>query len=119
MNKSKILIIEDNADIRNFLAGFLDKEYETLCAENGVVGLELARTKMPDLILLDIMLPILSGYDVCNLLKKDERTVAFQLLFYPQKIRFRISRRVLPKGRMTICQNLLITRSSLQGSRLA
>lgn len=85
MAKSKILIIDDNPDTRRFLTAMLDKEFEIVCAENGVIGMEFARTKFPDLILLDIMLPILSGYDVCTLLKKDEQTARIPVLFLSAK----------------------------------
>jgi DNA-binding response OmpR family regulator len=85
MEKHRILIIEDNADTRNFLITMLGKEFEILTAENGVVGIDYARNKAPDLILLDIMLPILSGYDTCSLLKKDEKTRHIPTLFLSVK----------------------------------
>ena len=85
MLKSKILIIEDNADTRKFLESVLSNEFEPIGAENGIIGLEHARKFKPDLILLDIMLPILSGYDVCKLLKKDERTSQIPIIFLSAK----------------------------------
>src|SRR5437763_12961030 len=74
MEKYRLLIIEDNADTRRFLEVMLGKEFEVISAEDAVIGIDFARNKSPDLILLDIMLPILSGYDACSLLKKDEKT---------------------------------------------
>src|SRR3954469_22547608 len=85
MAKPRILIIEDNADTRRFLEAMLGKEFETIAAENGVIGIEYARNRSPDLILLDIMLPILSGYDACSLLKKDERTKTVPIIFLSAK----------------------------------
>lgn len=85
MEKHRILIIEDNADTRNFLETMLGKEFEIIAAENGVIGIDYARNKAPDLILLDIMLPILSGYDACSLLKKDEKTRHIPTLFLSAK----------------------------------
>jgi DNA-binding response OmpR family regulator len=85
MEKHRILIIEDNADTRRFLEAMLSKEFEIVTAENGVIGIEYARNKAPDLILLDIMLPILSGYDACSLLKKDERTKRIPIIFLSAK----------------------------------
>jgi DNA-binding response OmpR family regulator len=85
MEKPRLLIIEDNADTRRFLEAMLGKEYEVVCAENAVIGIEFARNKAPDLILLDIMLPILSGYDACSLLKKDERTKRIPIIFLSAK----------------------------------
>jgi DNA-binding response OmpR family regulator len=85
MEKHRILIIDDNADSRRFLEAMLTKEFEVLTAENGVIGIDFARNKSPDLILLDIMLPILSGYDACSLLKKDEKTKRIPIIFLSAK----------------------------------
>src|SRR4051812_2988574 len=85
MEKPRILIIEDNADTRRFLEAMLSKEFEIITAENAVIGIEYARNKAPDLILLDIMLPILSGYDACSLLKKDEKTKRIPIIFLSAK----------------------------------
>jgi DNA-binding response OmpR family regulator len=85
MDKPKILIIEDNADTRRFLEAMLGKEFEVIVAENGIIGIDYARNKSPDLILLDIMLPILSGYDACSLLKKDEKTSRIPIIFLSAK----------------------------------
>jgi two-component system, OmpR family, response regulator MtrA len=85
MEKPRILIIEDNADTRRFLEAMLSKEFEIISAENGVIGIEYARNRAPNLILLDIMLPILSGYDACSLLKKDERTKQIPIIFLSAK----------------------------------
>lgn len=85
MEKHRILIVEDNADTRRFLEVMLGKEYEVFTAENGVIGVDHARNKAPDLIILDIMLPILSGYDTCSLLKKDEKTRHIPIIFLSAK----------------------------------
>jgi DNA-binding response OmpR family regulator len=85
MEKYRILIIEDNADTRRFLEAMLAKDFEVISAENAVIGIEFARNKSPDLILLDIMLPILSGYDACSLLKKDEKTKNVPIIFLSAK----------------------------------
>jgi len=83
--KPRVLIIEDNADTRRFLEAMLGKEFEIITAENGVIGIDFARNKSPDLILLDIMLPILSGYDACSLLKKDDKTKRIPIIFLSAK----------------------------------
>jgi DNA-binding response OmpR family regulator len=83
--KPKILVIEDNEDTRRFLQQVLSKEYEVLLADNAVLGIDYARNQSPDLILLDIMLPHLSGLDACQLLKKDERTARIPVIFLSAK----------------------------------
>lgn len=82
---SRILVIEDNADTRRFLEAMLSKDYEVLTAENAVIGIEFARNRAPHLILLDIMMPILNGYDACSLLKKDEKTRNIPIIFLSAK----------------------------------
>ncbi|MCO5141710.1 MAG: response regulator transcription factor [Oligoflexia bacterium] len=83
--KKKILVIEDNEDTRKFLYQILSKEYEITLADNAVLGIDYARNQSPDLILLDIMLPHLSGLDACQLLKKDEKTANIPVIFLSAK----------------------------------
>lgn len=69
----KLLIVEDEIGISNFLKQGLEEEgYEVLVANNGMTGLEMAITHKPDLILLDWMLPKLSGLEVCFQLRKQD-----------------------------------------------
>lgn len=68
----KILIIEDQAPMRRNVALMLQMEgYETCVAENGRVGIEVARKERPDLILCDVMMPELDGYGVVQALRDD------------------------------------------------
>ena len=70
-----ILIIEDEPDIRTLLEFNLKKNgYSILLEKNGEDGLTSARNSLPDLILLDLMLPGINGIDVCRLLKSDDST---------------------------------------------
>lgn len=70
----KILVIEDEPEFRMAVRMRLEANgYEVIEAEDGVVGLDMARNKNPDLILLDIMLPKMDGYKVARLLKSDEK----------------------------------------------
>ncbi len=73
--KKKVLVIEDEPDIAGGLEARLDLEgYNVVLAKDGQEGVEKARAEKPDLILLDIMIPLLNGYDVLNLLKNDPHT---------------------------------------------
>jgi DNA-binding response OmpR family regulator len=83
--KYKILVIEDNEDTRKFLSQILAKEYEVILADNAVLGIDYARNQQPDLILLDIMLPHLSGTDACQILKKEEKTARIPIIFLSAK----------------------------------
>ena len=72
--KKKILIIDDEFDFVESLQIILEQEnYECLTAHEGKHGLQLAREWKPDLIILDIMLPGMDGYNVCRALKFDVR----------------------------------------------
>src|SRR5579885_3586862 len=73
--RMRILIIEDERGLTEVLEYNLKREgYETMIAHDGQEGLRKAQTLLPDLILLDIMLPRLSGFDVCRELRSGERT---------------------------------------------
>lgn len=79
--KRKILVIEDENAIRFLLRENLEYEgYEVLEAENGVHGLELAEKSHPDLILLDLMLPQMSGMEVCKRLRSTGNAVPVIML---------------------------------------
>lgn len=69
-----VLIIEDNPDLRYFIADAMGSAYQVLTAENGKIGLEKAIADTPDLIISDVLMPEMNGFDLCEQLKKDERT---------------------------------------------
>ena len=73
MGKAKILIIEDDRDIVEMLEYNLKEAgYETFSASNGEDGIALVRKGRPNLIILDIMLPMIGGFEVCKILKNDD-----------------------------------------------
>ena len=69
--KERILIIEDNAELRNYLVDFLSDYYKVFEAENGEKGLEICRQIKPALCVADIMMPVLDGLEFCKVLKND------------------------------------------------
>jgi CheY-like chemotaxis protein len=72
---ARVLIVEDDPPIRGLLDDFLGGEgFDTLLADNGRAGVELARREMPDLILMDVMLPVLDGISAIRLLRADLTT---------------------------------------------
>lgn len=76
VNKERetILVVEDNIDLQLVLQTELEEDYEVLIANNGNEGLERAILNVPDLIITDIMMPIMSGLDLCKKLKENEIT---------------------------------------------
>lgn len=69
-----LLIVEDNPDMRRFLRNCLDRDFDIIEAENGKSGYEAAREKMPDLIVSDVMMPEMDGFEFCQKIKTDELT---------------------------------------------
>ncbi len=69
-----VLVVEDNADLRMVLETELEDDYEILTASNGREGLELALLHLPDLVIADIMMPVMSGIELCSALKSNELT---------------------------------------------
>ena len=67
-----VLIVDDNADIRTYLHSILQGQYSVLEAEDGKRGLELAREQVPDLIVSDVMMPVMNGLEFCQQVKKDD-----------------------------------------------
>ena len=76
--KKSILIIDDEVGLRNLLKFRL---VDVLTAEDGYVGIELAKTMKPDLIILDIMMPYFNGIEVCKKLKSDYTTKDIPIIF--------------------------------------
>jgi two-component system alkaline phosphatase synthesis response regulator PhoP len=86
MSPKRILIVDDEPDLVETLRFPLEMEgYQVLVADNGEMGLNLARKERPDLIILDLMLPKLDGYKVCRLLKFDERFKEIPVLMVTAK----------------------------------
>jgi len=69
-----MLVVEDNEDIRQYIAETFTEEYEVLTASNGREGLDIALSRIPDIIISDVMMPIMDGTEFCKKVKEDLRT---------------------------------------------
>jgi putative two-component system response regulator len=76
-----ILAVDDEASNLQLLRQILQDQYRLLFAKDGTRALELARSERPDLILLDVMMPGMSGYETCAVLKSDAATAAIPVIF--------------------------------------
>jgi diguanylate cyclase (GGDEF)-like protein len=89
VESGRILIIEDEPHLRIILEKQLkdapDAQYDVRSAEDGVKGLEETRRDPPDLILLDVMMPVMDGYDVCRQLKSNPLTSRIPVIFLTAK----------------------------------
>ncbi|MCB0588082.1 MAG: response regulator [Phaeodactylibacter sp.] len=86
--KETLLIIEDNPDVTHYLTTILNRDYYILTAPNGKTGLEIAQQRMPHLILSDVMMPEMDGYEVCQQLKADVNTSHIPIILLTAKADF-------------------------------
>jgi signal transduction histidine kinase/ligand-binding sensor domain-containing protein/DNA-binding response OmpR family regulator len=80
-----LLVVEDNQDLRNFIVNCFSKDYSVRQAPNGEEGLRLAFETIPDLIISDIMMPVVNGINLCGQLKTDERTSHIPIILLTAK----------------------------------
>ena len=86
MMKQKIVVVEDETDIRELIAHNLIRDgFEVETVLDGEKALQLIRDTLPDLILLDLMIPLLDGLEVCKALKKDEATSQIPIIMVTAK----------------------------------
>lgn len=73
--KQKVVVVEDDPMISNLVKLKMEKSgYEVVVGENGRLGLELIGQHLPDLVILDVMMPIMDGFEVLRRIRADERT---------------------------------------------
>jgi signal transduction histidine kinase/DNA-binding response OmpR family regulator/ligand-binding sensor domain-containing protein len=82
LSNQRILIVEDNSELRRFLMQVLDKQYQIYEAEDGEQGLKIATEKVPDLIISDVMMPKMNGIELCRAVKAkfETRHIPFIIL---------------------------------------
>lgn len=84
---TKILVIEDDIQIIDNIQDILELEdFDLVLAENGRVGLEQAQHHLPDLIICDVMMPEMNGFEVLTALRQEEKTSAIPLIFLTAKV---------------------------------
>jgi putative two-component system response regulator len=80
-NQPQILLVDDEASNLQLLRHILQDQYRLLFAKDGARAIELARSEQPQLILLDVMMPAMTGYETCRQLKADAATAAIPVIF--------------------------------------
>jgi DNA-binding response OmpR family regulator len=94
-----VLVVEDDAPLRRMMGIFLRAAgYHVCAAEDGLSGLALARDERPDLVLLDLMLPELDGWEVLRRIKGDARTAAIPVLVLTASVDPAITEQALRLG---------------------
>jgi signal transduction histidine kinase len=81
----KILVVEDNTDMIRFIDFQLRDQYQVVTAVNGAEGLEVARRELPDLIVSDLMMPVMDGNQMCAHLKTDPKTAHIPIVLLTAK----------------------------------
>jgi DNA-binding response OmpR family regulator len=82
----RILLIEDDPSVLRAISYMLEKEgYDVLTAMNGLVGLRKAKEENPDLLILDVMLPGIDGFEVCHRLRAESQTAQLPILMLSAK----------------------------------
>ncbi|MBL4941453.1 MAG: response regulator [Colwellia sp.] len=84
-NKQSILIVEDNAELRDFLADIFSVEYTVTTAKNGLLGVNSAIDEIPDLIISDVMMPELNGYQLVEQLTQHDNTCHIPIILLTAK----------------------------------
>lgn len=95
----KILIVDDEADMINVTAFRLKRSgYDVLTAVNGQEGLDMIKDKAPDLVLLDLRIPIISGFDLCKMVKADDKTKHIPIIFFTASSGLHVEEKVKEAG---------------------
>lgn len=85
VERSIILVVEDNVEVREYIRGALEPLYKVTEAADGREGIQLAKDIIPDLIVSDIMMPEIDGYELCKTLKKDINTCHIPIILLTAK----------------------------------
>jgi CheY-like chemotaxis protein len=93
--KPRILIVDDNSDIRDLIKSFYEEyDFDLIEAVNGQEAVEMVRTCIPDLVLLDIQMPVLNGYEVAAILKNDETVQDIPILVITGQERWEVEEQI-------------------------
>jgi len=84
-SKPHVLVVEDDADLKAFLFTGLSKHFNVACADNGMEALEKIEANTPDLVLSDIMMPEMDGFELCTQLRNDLNFSHIPVIFLTAK----------------------------------
>jgi signal transduction histidine kinase/ligand-binding sensor domain-containing protein/DNA-binding response OmpR family regulator len=85
LDRSLIVVVDDNTDMAKFICNMLQPEYRCLMASNGKIGLKLIMNLQPDLVIADVMMPVMDGLEMCRKLKSHVPTSTIPLILLTAK----------------------------------
>ncbi len=97
-DQTKVLIVEDHEELRLLLKKHLSLEYRVVEAGNGVEALELARNEIPDLIVSDVLMPEMNGYDLCSAIREDPELDFIPVILLTAKVELEDKLQGLERG---------------------
>ena len=99
MDRRQILIVEDNSDMVDMIKITLDHlGYDSITAKNGKEAVDMADYQLPDLILLDIMMPVMDGFEAARLIRQNPKTHSIPILAVTAKVLYRDREECLKNG---------------------
>jgi signal transduction histidine kinase/ligand-binding sensor domain-containing protein/DNA-binding response OmpR family regulator len=87
-NKPSVLIVDDSKDVRKYISNLLVNDYSIFEAEDGIKGIETAKEIMPDLIISDVMMPLMDGLEFCRIIKSEWQTSDIPVILLTAKASF-------------------------------
>ena len=94
-----VLVVDDTVEIRENVAEMLElANYNVITAQNGREGCDLARTQLPDLVVSDIMMPVVDGFEMLRMLRSDAKTSSIPFIFLTAKSERTESQNALAAG---------------------
>jgi putative two-component system response regulator len=97
-SRPTILVVDDQPQNLSLMSGLLEESYNVKLAPSGARALSIATATPPDLILLDIMMPGMDGYEVCQFLKRNPATVNIPVIFLTAKVEVEDEKKGLELG---------------------
>ncbi|HYG36983.1 MAG TPA: response regulator [Cytophagales bacterium] len=125
--KPVALVVEDNDELRNYIIKILSEDFDVLKASDGKEGCDLAREELPDVVISDIMMPVMDGLDLCKNLKTEEITCHIPIILLTAKADldsklegleigadYYLAKPFQPKELLTVSNNLVALRKKLK-----
>ncbi|MEP6952370.1 MAG: ATP-binding protein [Ginsengibacter sp.] len=97
-NVPVILVAEDNAELREFLQHSIEHQFRVIIAPDGAAAFNMALSEIPDMIISDVMMPVMDGFDFCDKIKSDPATSHIPFIMLTAKTNFESKIRGLQKG---------------------